>query len=98
MLNYNNPSLDFTEIPNLVVSNLLLPNLDETIIDNNNGICDKLCNWILHFKITHNVVNSYLTIIRRKGMKVPKDVRTLCCTLLITLKKLSIYQMALIYI
>lgn len=65
-----NPSLIYSEVPNL----------NETITDNNNDICDKLHNWILHFKITHNAANSLLTIMQNAGMKVPKDVRTLMCT------------------
>lgn len=81
-INYHieNASLHFPEIPNLIVSNLLLPHLDEILNNNNNGICDKLRNWILHFKISHNAANSLLTILQSVGMTVPKDVRTLMHT------------------
>ncbi|KAL5233328.1 hypothetical protein ACI65C_000738 [Semiaphis heraclei] len=81
-INYHieNASLHFPEIPNLIVSNLLLPQLDEILNNNNNGICDKLRNWILHFKISHNAANSLLTILQSVGMTVPKDVRTLMHT------------------
>ncbi|KAF0713730.1 DUF4806 domain-containing protein, partial [Aphis craccivora] len=68
-----NPSLIYSEVPNLMVSNLVFPNLNETITDNNNDICDKLRNWTLHFKITHNAANSLLTIMQSAEMKVPKD-------------------------
>ncbi|KAF0711585.1 DUF4806 domain-containing protein, partial [Aphis craccivora] len=75
-----NASHHLPDIPNLIVSNLLLPHLDETLIDNNNSICNKLRNWILHFKISHNAANSLLTILHSVGMTVPKDVRTLMHT------------------
>ncbi|XP_060855058.1 uncharacterized protein LOC132932708 [Metopolophium dirhodum] len=61
-----NPSLDFSETPNLT--------------DNKNGISDKLRDWIIHFKISHNAANSLLTVLQSEGMKVPKDVRTLMHT------------------
>jgi len=75
-----NASHHLPDIPNLIVSNLLLPHLDETLIDNNNSICNKLRNWILNFKISHNAANSLLTILHSVGMTVPKDVRTLMHT------------------
>jgi len=61
-----NPSLDFSETPNLT--------------DNKNSISDKLRDWIIHFKISHNAANSLLTVLQSEGMKVPKDVRTLMHT------------------
>ncbi|KAF0732197.1 DUF4806 domain-containing protein [Aphis craccivora] len=44
------------------------------------SICDKLRQWILQHKISHNGVNSLLGILISEGIKVPKDVRTLMNT------------------
>jgi len=71
MVNNNNnleTLCNFPEIPNLIVPNHLLPQFDQTLTNDNNDICDKLRNWILHFNISHNGANSLLTILRSEGM------------------------------
>lgn len=62
-------------------NNLLIPQFEETVnFSNNKSICDKLRYWIIQFKISHNAVNSLLSILRAAGIHVPKDVRTLMNT------------------
>lgn len=40
------------------------------------NIKDKLRNWIIHYKVSHNSGNSLLSILRSEGIEVPKDIRT----------------------
>ncbi|XP_060878980.1 uncharacterized protein LOC132951218 [Metopolophium dirhodum] len=74
--NYN-----FSEIQNCNISDTLLtPNFKETFNNSRTNICDKLRYWILQYKVSHNGVDSLLSILRSEGIKVPKDVRTLMNT------------------
>jgi len=74
--NYN-----FSEVQNCNISNtILIPNFKDILNNSSTSICDKLCYWILQYKISHNGVDSLLSILRSEGIKVPKDVRTLMKT------------------
>lgn len=50
--------------------------MKETLNNSSTNICDKLSHWILQYKVSHNGVDSLLSILRSGGIRVPKDVRT----------------------
>jgi len=74
---------NFSEVQNcinIISDTLLIPNCKETLNNSSTNICDKLSYWILQYKISHNGVDSLLSILRSEGIKVPKDVQTLMKT------------------
>lgn len=80
--NTKNLSDNFSELQYFdTPHNQITSSVKETINDSyNTSICDKLRNWMVQFKISHNGANSLLNILRTQGIEVPKDVRTLMNT------------------
>lgn len=54
------------------------PNNDNSV--NNPSLKQKLQKWISDFHVSHNCINSLLSILRSEGLNLPKDARTLLKT------------------
>jgi hypothetical protein len=54
-----------------------------TSVDNNwnNSLYEKLQKWVIDYHVSHNCVNSLLSILRSEGLQLPKDTRSLLNTL-----------------
>jgi len=72
--NSEEPLID-SLIPELIVNNF-----DNTISNDQMGICDKLRNWNVKFNVSHNCLNKLLNTLKSEGLNVPKDGRTLMNT------------------
>lgn len=74
---FNNPNICSTSNSNNNNINYF-PNNDNS--DNNPSLKQKLQKWISDFHVSHNCINSLLSILRSEGLNLPKDARTLLKT------------------
>ncbi|CAI6369321.1 unnamed protein product [Macrosiphum euphorbiae] len=61
-------------------NNIISNNLNDNYSVDENPLKQKLQQWISDYHVSHNCVNSLLSILRSEGLKLPKDARTLLKT------------------